>query len=274
MIEPPFILLEDPVAAKTRCFRDPIELLCAHSLSEVDEILARMAEARRAGFHLAGYISYEAGYAFEPRLGALSRPRRGPLLCFGVFGEPNVFDWGDVNDGGCISGLQPSWSALAYKQRFDQIIDYIRAGDVYQANVTFPLHGRWQGDPMSIYAALRRHQPAPSGGVVALGEEIILSFSPELFFETKGREIRVRPMKGTAPRGLNAKDDDRLARLLASSSKDRAENLMIVDLLRNDLSRVAELGSVTVTDLFTIEHYPTVLQMTSGVKAICAKVSG
>ncbi|HWG05392.1 MAG TPA: hypothetical protein VG271_10300, partial [Beijerinckiaceae bacterium] len=123
MTRPPFILLEDPTAAKTRHFRDPIELLCARSLGEVDAILIRMAQAQQAGFHLAGYLSYEAGYAFEPRLQALSRPSRNPLLCFGVFGEPTIFNWGDVSDGGCISGLQPSWNALAYKQRFDRIID-------------------------------------------------------------------------------------------------------------------------------------------------------
>ena len=240
----PLVLIEAAATARTLRFCNPVELLCAYALDEIDGVLARLAEAQHAGFHLAGYCAYEAGYGFEPRLRGLAPRPQGPLLCFGVFGEPDAFDWADVKEDGFLDRLEPSWSSQEYEQRFDRVIDYIRAGDAYQVNLTFPLRGRWRGDPISLYAALRRQQPAPFGAFVALGEEIILSFSPELFFEVAGREIRVRPMKGTAPRGRDPEEDDRLAHLLATNPKDRAENLMIVDLLRNDLKshRRARLG--------------------------------
>jgi para-aminobenzoate synthetase component 1 len=154
-----------------------------------------------------------------------------------------------------------------YERRFAACREYIYAGDVYQINLTFPLHGRHDGDPLALYQTLRRRQPPACGGVVALGEETVVSLSPELFFETDGRTIRTRPMKGTARRGVLPLEDMARAWELSQDEKNRAENLMIVDLLRNDLSRLSEVGSVTVTDLFTVETYPTLHQMTSGIEA-------
>ncbi len=263
---PPFALIETD-SGRTLCFSQPVSLLQAFTLDEVAGVLARLNEARQEGYHIAGYMAYEAGYAFEPRLEALAQSSIGPLLSFGIFDGYSVLDLHDREGAGSVLDLTPSWSSRDYQRRFERVIDYIRAGDVYQVNLTFPLHGRWRGDPVSLYAALRRHQPGRYGALVAFGGETILSLSPELFFETEGRNIRVRPMKGTAPRGRTPDEDEHLARWLSGSEKDRAENLMIVDLLRNDLGRIAEIDSVKVTDLFTVERYPTVLQMTSGIEA-------
>ena len=267
IIDAPFVLLEDPSGGPTLLYRAPVAVLTAASLAEVDAVLSEMCEAQRAGYHLAGFCAYEAGYAFEPRLARLAPATRGPLLCFGVFRAPEVIDVTGVSGSGHLTRPDPDWSRQDYLRRFERVIGYIRSGDVYQVNLTMPLRGRWQGDPVWLYAQLRRHQPAPFGGVVSLGDHVLVSLSPELFFETEGRRIRVRPMKGTAPRGRDPAEDDALAAALRASEKDRAENLMIVDLLRNDLSRSAEIGSVTVTDLFTVERYPTVFQMTSGIEA-------
>jgi len=267
MMADPFVLIEGPNPDDARLFRRPKAILRADRLHDVRETLALMEQAQQAGHHLAGYLAYEAGYAFEPGLRDIAPIPSSPLVCFGVFDEPERLDWGNVAAGGSLFDIEAEWSEHRYSRRFERALSYIGAGDIYQVNLTFPLKGRWDGDPLALYARLRRHQQAPFGALVALGETAILSFSPELFFERAGRAIRVRPMKGTAPRGTDLADDDRLASALAASEKNRAENLMIVDLLRNDLGRIAEQGSVKVTDLFTVERYPTVLQMTSGVEA-------
>lgn len=263
----PFVLLEDRQGGGTLCFARCHQILEAHSYDAVPETLAAMLEAQKAGYFLAGYAAYELGYMFEPRLVHLAPALGGPLLQFGVFDKPRRFDWGEARGSAGLTRFSPLWTFDAYSARFRQVIDYIRAGDVYQVNLTFPLTGAWSGDPIALFAALCARQPASYGGLVALGPEIILSLSPELFFERAGSLIRTRPMKGTAPRGITPEDDHRCAASLAASEKDRAENLMIVDLLRNDLSRVSEMGSVRVTDLFSIETYPTLFQMTSGVEA-------
>ncbi|CAH1689864.1 Para-aminobenzoate synthase, aminase component [Hyphomicrobiales bacterium] len=263
----PFVLLEDRHGGETLCFARCHQVLEAHSYDAVPATLAAMLEAQSAGYFLAGYAAYELGYMFEPRLAPLPSALSGPLLQFGVFDEPRRFDWGEVRGSADISSFSALWTFDAYAARFRQVIDYIRAGDVYQVNLTFPLIGAWSGDPIALFAALRSRQPAPYGGVVSLGSETILSLSPELFFEREGSLIRTRPMKGTAPRGMSPEDDHHFAASLVTSEKNRAENLMIVDLLRNDLGRVSEIGSVRVTDLFSVETYPTLFQMTSGVEA-------
>lgn len=263
----PFVLLEDRHGGETLCFDRCHQVIEAHSYDAVPGTLAAMLEAQSAGNFLAGYAAYELGYLFEPRLAPLAPALGGPLLQFGVFDKPRRFDWREVRGSAGITRFSPYWTFDAYAARFRQVIDYIRAGDAYQVNLTFPLIGAWSGDPSALFAALRARQPAPYGGLVALGAETILSLSPELFFERAGSLIHTRPMKGTAPRGASPEEDRRCAASLVASEKNRAENLMIVDLLRNDLGRVSELGSVRVTDLFSVEAYPTLFQMTSGVEA-------
>ncbi|HZZ60557.1 MAG TPA: aminodeoxychorismate synthase component I [Roseiarcus sp.] len=264
----PFVLLEANAPAATFLFDEPVEVVTAREQKEVGPALARLEAALSHGYHLAGYAGYELGYALEPRLARSGIPRAAtPLIRFGVFGPPAAL-------GGALGQAQPidiattpAWSLADYAQRFAACRDYIYAGDVYQINLTFPLRGRHDGDPLALYRALRRRQPPAYGGVVALGEETVVSLSPEIFFETDGRTIRARPMKGTARRGFLPLEDMARAWELGQDEKNRAENLMIVDLLRNDLSRLSEVGSVKVTDLYTVETYPTLHQMTSGVEA-------
>ena len=266
----PYVLFEDGRDhGRALLFDAPKEIIVARDASEVARAFARMEAASRAGLHLAGYASYELGYALEPKLAASPSPEsRTPLLLFGAFAAPRAVnqDFGAVLPESRIS-LQPAWTSEEYAQRFQKCRDYIFAGDVYQINLTFPLYGRFEGEPLALYRALRKRQPVAYGGVVALGGETIVSLSPEVFFDARDRQIRARPMKGTARRGFMPPEDMARAQYLVEDEKSRAENLMIVDLLRNDLSRLAEVGSVKVTDLFTVQTYPTLHQMTSGIEA-------
>jgi len=264
---PPYCLIEDRETGATQLFAAPRSLILAHSAAEVAPALAAIQAASEAGFHVAGAMAYECGYAFEPRLTRLLAARGEPLLQFGVFDAPRDFPPAEANPA-AVEDLAPLWNFEDYRRRFDICRDYILAGDVYQINLTFPFVGRASGNPLDLYRLLRRRQPVQLGGIVALGGDVILSLSPEKFFSTAGRRIATRPMKGTAPRGASVEEDVALARALAQSEKNRAENLMIVDLLRNDLSRLSELGSVVVSDLFTVESFPTLHQMTSGVEAL------
>ena len=266
----PYVLFEDGRDhGRALLFDAPKEIIVARDASEVARAFARMEAASRAGLHLAGYASYELGYALEPKLAASPSPKsRTPLLLFGAFAAPRAVnqDFGADLPESRIS-LQPAWTSEEYAQRFQKCRDYIFAGDVYQINLTFPLYGRFEGEPLALYRALRKRQPVAYGGVVALGGETIVSLSPEVFFEARDGHIRARPMKGTAQRGFMPPEDMARAKYLVEDEKSRAENLMIVDLLRNDLSRLAEVGSVKVTDLFTVQTYPTLHQMTSGIEA-------
>ncbi|HEX7743557.1 MAG TPA: aminodeoxychorismate synthase component I, partial [Sphingobium sp.] len=162
---------------------------------------------------------------------------------------------------------RPLIDEATYRAAFEQVQELIRAGDIYQVNLTFPCAARFSGDPLALYAAVRPRQRAGYGGVIRTGRHDILSFSPELFFTNVRGQLTARPMKGTARRAADPVRDAELARELEEDPKQRAENLMIVDLLRNDLSRVSLAGSVTVPDLFHVETYPTVHQMVSAIRA-------
>ena len=213
----------------------------------------------------------------ERRLAPLMPPvRAAPLLWFGIFDAPEVVEGEGVDaafdgwcDGRAYGGpLAHGWDAAAYRKSFDRVRDLIAAGDLYQANLSFRSRFAFLGDPLAFYRGLRAASAARYGAYIDDGERHILSLSPELFFElSPDGAIRARPMKGTAARGSNPAADDAARAQLAASPKDRAENLMIVDLLRNDLGRVAQIGSVEVGDLFAVETYPTLHQMVSSVTA-------
>ena len=268
MTHSPYVIIEDGRGRGTLSFHDPVDLFIADDPAGVRAAFAAMQQARASGLWLAGYASYELGYALEPKLRPLLPAKRaGPLFCFGAFRAPGGPDWTPHAGRAAEVTLKPEWSAADYARRFDRVIAYIHAGDVYQINLTFPMRGHFQGDPLAFYARLRARQPVALGGVFALGDDTIVCCSPELFFETEGRAARVRPMKGTERRGAGPHEDMWRARLLQTEEKNKAENLMIVDLLRNDLGRLAEIGSVKVTDLFTVAAYPTLHQMTSGIEA-------
>jgi len=165
-----------------------------------------------------------------------------------------------------VAGLEPAITWNEYERRFAQVQQFIRDGHTYQINLTFPLYLRWFGDPLALYRQLRARQRVSYGAFVELADRTIVSLSPELFLERRGDLIQTRPMKGTRPRVGNPQRDRQSAEQMRADPKSRAENLMIVDLLRNDLGRVCEIGSVRVRSLFDIETFDTVLQMTSTVQ--------
>lgn len=274
----PFLLFDDarPTgAAPARLYRDPVGTIVARRLEEVAPALDRLADAVRDGRHAAGYCAYEAGFALEPRLAPLAGTRADmPLLWFGLFDHVDlaapsaVPAWLPDPAGASVGALTPLVSRADYLAAFGQVQDLIRAGDIYQANLTFPCALSISGDPLALYAAIRGRQQAAHGGIMSTGEGMLLSFSPELFFTLNGAKLTARPMKGTATRRVDPAEDAATIAALAADPKQRAENLMIVDLLRNDLSRVSEPGSVAVPGLFRVETYPTVHQMVSDVEAV------
>ena len=285
--ESPFLLLDDARAkggasggAPAQLFECPVEVFTAYRAEHVETVLAAAQRAQHErGGTLAGYVAYEAGLALEPKLSGLADQNSGadgPLVWLGLFAQPEILAaddipaWLDERSGGeaaSLGPLVPQLSTGGYEQGFSALQDAIRAGDIYQVNYTYRLAGSYRGNPLALYAALRPAAKAGYGGVLFDGSHYLLSLSPELFVSLQESQARVKPMKGTRPRGRDAKEDASLAEDLASSEKDKAENLMIVDLMRNDLSRVSKAGSVKVDAPFAVETYPTVHQMVSTVSA-------
>lgn len=264
------VLIRDDAAGREMYFSRPRAVLSALDAETFDIMLERAELARREGFWLAGYMAYEAGYLLEPKLRPLlPEGRRGPLLCFGVFDPPEDRPIGaPVVGDGALSDVRPSWSSTDYRSRFERLHAHLRAGDCYQANLTFPIKARWSGKPAGLFDALGARQPVRYGALVELGWPVIVSRSPELFFQvSRDGWVETLPMKGTAPRGATPKEDAAQRTFLRNDPKNQAENRMIVDLLRNDISRISEVGSLEVPELFRVESYPTVHQMVSRVRA-------
>ena len=258
-------------------FSNPARVLRADAYAEVPALLAALDAALAEGAHVAGFLTYEAGYAFAPsRFGEPPRDEAVPLGWFGVFDAPRVVPEEAVT--AALPTVAPVVRAPTFglaeaehRAAVEAIRAHIRAGDVYQVNLTAPVRFGLDGEPLALFAALRRRQSVAYGSWLSLGDTTVASVSPELFFRVDadgpGRRITARPMKGTAPRGATPAHDDALADALRQRPKDRAENLMIVDLLRNDLARVSRTGSVRVPALFDAERYETVTQLTSTVTA-------
>lgn len=285
-----FVLLDDAreagVAADALFYSAPREVFVAYRADEVIPTLEAAEAARQKGGELAGMIAYEAGPALEDRLIALADSRTGaggPLVWLGLFDAPERIAAKDMpawlkaqaQGSARLGPLEPQLSPAGYEAAFGHLREAIHAGDIYQANLTYPLTGSYKGDPRALYAQLRGAAKAGYGGMIYDGSHWLLSFSPELFvaLDDEGH-AKAKPMKGTRPRGSDPEADAALAKELAGSVKDRAENLMIVDLIRNDLSRVAEAGSVAVDAPFAIESYPSVHQMVSSVRAKLAPDKG
>jgi para-aminobenzoate synthetase/4-amino-4-deoxychorismate lyase len=265
----PFVLFDDARPGGTaRLYRAPTRLIRADRVDEVAGALTALQAATAAGQSVAGYLTYEAGAALVP--GAPERRGDGPLLWFGVFDAAETVDLGDhLPDpaGAWVGSVAPDIAASDYATRCADILDLIAAGDIYQANLTFGATVPVVGDPLALYAAIRPRAAAGHGAVVWTGTDWLLSFSPELFFTVEGGRITARPMKGTATRDPDPARDRAAADALATDPKQRAENLMIVDLMRNDLSRVAKPGSVRVPERFVVETYPSIHQLISSVTA-------
>ena len=271
----PLVVLDDAKAQRLRIFDEPRAVVQAMTPAELMPAFADMQFALDAGHHLAGYFSYELGYLLENRLAPLlPAVRPVPLLWFGVFARPpRVLEGAETAafwaGGRAWAGtLTPEWDEQAYGERFARIVEWIASGDIFQVNLSLRARFPVIGSARALHRELRAHAGAEHGAFIHDGERQILSFSPELFFKvSRDGVILTRPMKGTAPRAQDPAADAALRAALAASPKDRAENLMIVDLLRNDLGRIAEIGSVAVPSLFDVETYPTVYQMVSSVSA-------
>ena len=276
---PPFVLLDDARPGRDRLirFRRPVGVVRALIPEEVPVALLELERARANGRHLAGYFSYELGLLLEPRLvPLLPAARSAPLLWFGMFEERDILEGEAATaalakrvSGRAYAGpLRHEWDGPAYGARFARVHDWIAGGDIYQANLSFRSRFAFAGDPMALYGDLRAQAGAAHCAFVDDGTRHILSLSPELFFDISADGVLMaKPMKGTAARGADPESDEAARRRLVNSAKDRAENLMIVDLLRNDLGRIAEIGSVAVKDLFAVETYPTLHTMISTVTA-------
>ena len=274
-----FVLLDNSSGthSPSLLFTDPLEIVRADTPGEVEAAIARIEAAVAEGLYAAGFFSYELGYAMEPKIAGLMPEKRDmPLLWFGLYEAPRrmtgpgVLEWLNETTRSAsheFSDVTLAWTREEYEQRFDKALEMIRAGDIYQLNLTFKARFKLSGSPLTFYRDLRAKQPVAYGAVVDTGEVTVLSASPELFIERDGRKIHTRPMKGTAARLGAIEADAQQRRVLASDDKQRAENLMIVDLMRNDLGRISEIGSVRVDDLFTVETFKTLHQMTSGVTA-------
>jgi len=247
-------------------FRQPECLHVARTPFELAAVLSSVDGAISRGVAVAGFISYEAASGLDPVL-ATHAPGSFPLAWFGEYPPPEVLQ--ALPEPSSIPGPQhwrASTSDANYAQAVARIKSYIMAGDTYQVNFTIRLYSDDRVDPYDLFCRLQSFQQSAHAAYVDVGDFVICSASPELFFELDGSRILARPMKGTAPRGMTVDDDDSRAEALRASPKDRAENVMIVDMIRNDLGRIAVPGSVRVTRLFDVERYPTVSQLTSTVE--------
>ena len=245
-------------------FTHPVKIITASSLDEVRPALAAVERAAARGFYAAGFVAYEAAPAFDRALKVRPGVPGLPLVWFGVFERASEEEAGGGGEFR-VSEWAPSIGRDAYVRSVEAVREAIARGDTYQVNYTLRLRASFGGDDFAFYERLRAAQRTRFGAYVNAGRFRVLSASPELFFRRRGRRVETRPMKGTAPRGRFKEEDETAAARLAASEKNRAENLMIVDLLRNDLGRVAETGTVSVEELFRVERYPTVFQMTSSV---------
>ncbi|WP_224704222.1 aminodeoxychorismate synthase component I [Devosia aquimaris] len=278
MFTPGSVLLQDSLqeGANNLLFTAPRRILEAHGAAGVRAALTELEAALAEGSWAAGYLAYEAGYVFEERLAPrLPEPGPLPLVWLGIYDAPQRLDADAVADllAASVTGparvhdIVPGLTPEAYGAIFEQVKAYIAAGDTYQVNLTLRAQFQLEGDPIALYRALLQRQQVAHGALIDTGRHHILSHSPELFVSSQAGRLDARPMKGTMARGQTAETDAANRATLAADPKNRAENLMIVDLLRNDLGRVAEMGSVEVTDLYTVETYQTLHTLTSGITA-------
>jgi para-aminobenzoate synthetase/4-amino-4-deoxychorismate lyase len=248
-------------------FGAPVHTLVAGTRDEVRDVVAAAGSARDEGFWVAGYVAYEAAPAFDEALVTLDPDPALPLAWFGVHEQPLQQTGWPATGEYRLGAWRSDTDERTYRACVAEIHDRIRHGDTYQTNYTLRLRNRIHGDHRGLYQDMVAAQWAGFGALLEIGSHAILSASPELFLFWDPGHIETRPMKGTVARGRWYEEDQRRRDVLLGSEKIRAENVMIVDLLRNDLGRVAEFGSVRVDELFTAEPYPTVWQLTSSVRA-------
>ena len=279
------VLLDDaldgsgsPGSGGALIFQNPIRIISCSSPDDVPQCLRDVDDQVAAGFYVAGFLSYESAYVYGGKhLAELSRKDWSaelghPVLWFGIYSGYSRISATQMD---ALSGETPSdllppalktrVDRISFAKEISKIHSLIREGDLYQLNYTFRLDGEWADHPAVLFGLIRMRQPVAYGAYINLGNVQILSASPEKFFSRDGRAITVRPMKGTAPRGNTREVDAMYSRWLECDQKNRAENLMILDLFRSDLSRICEPASVKSAPVCTVEKYETVFQMVSGV---------
>lgn len=271
--KPISLLVRDSRANQWLRFAEPLAILVAHQLSEVMPLLREVEQqTQQQNRWAAGFVSYEAAPAFDQAL-VVKPSAEFPLAWFGIYATPQVVP---PPSGGSPPAQSLDWTPsitpAEYEATIDRIKRYIQSGDTYQVNFTFRLHTPFLQESGPFFAQLIRAQDSACGFFLDTAEWSICSASPEIFFELRGQGLRCRPMKGTMPRGRWPEEDEALAEQLRQSEKNRAENLMIVDMMRNDMGRIAQIGSVQVESLFHLERYPTLWQMTSAIQ--CATRAG
>jgi len=244
---------------------ESVALLEARDIADVIPLFREVETASAAGLHAAGFVTYEAASAFDPS--CVTRPPAAglPVAWFLLF--RSVRPWKPGKGDTLPLPWRPATGGEGYRRAVAQVRGAIARGEIYQANLTIPLTAPFTGDPLTLFSTLVRRQPTPYGTFIDTGTHGVLSLSPELFFRRQGERVITRPMKGTRGRGRFPEEDSRMAADLATDPKERAENLMIVDLLRNDLAKIARQGSVRVDSLFDVERLPTLFQMTSTISA-------
>jgi para-aminobenzoate synthetase / 4-amino-4-deoxychorismate lyase len=262
-----FALLYCETEGRWQLFNSPHDIIEATSVEEVLPALRKVEAATTNGCYAAGFLAYEAAPAFDPALATHSQSPV-PLLWFGIYDDVD-FTWQPAQTG---QATDVTWTTSVPVDRYQNnvlsIKDEIQSGNTYQVNYSMRLSSDdYRENPFDAFVSRAQLHPAPYAAFINIGEHIIASHSPELFFRYKGRQVTCKPMKGTSPRGRSAEEDQTYRTALQNSVKDRAENLMIVDMIRNDLGRIAEPGSIKVAQPFAVETYQSLFQMTTTVTA-------
>jgi para-aminobenzoate synthetase/4-amino-4-deoxychorismate lyase len=264
------ILIHDQISGKWLRFSKPDQIITTKTISEIQEKLSQIEHFTQIeGYHAAGFISYEAARAFDHSF-KTHTSNLFPLLWFGLYKKPETvmsLDKLQPDNQKYLIDWQASLDRSEYDRALTQIHRYIEIGDTYQVNFTYRLFSDFNADPYSLFFQMIQAQKPRYGAYIDTNEFAVCCASPELFFQLNNNQIISRPMKGTAPRGRTLEEDEQIAQKLKGSAKNRAENLMVVDMIRNDLGKIADIGSVTVNELFTLERYPTLWQLVSSVHA-------
>ncbi|NLD99148.1 MAG: aminodeoxychorismate synthase component I, partial [Fibrobacter sp.] len=260
------VVLYQPDKKQWLSFEKPSEILSTLHPSDILPVLNEVEHRCRDGRYAAGFVSYEAATCFESAI-PVCENYKFPLLWFGIYDKPVIYSKPETSSINQPLTWNSSISETEYVLLINKIKDYIRHGDTYQVNFSFDLITGFNSDLFDFFNYLSDIHPSPYSAYINLDNFSIASFSPELFFSLKEGTITCRPMKGTIKRGKTCIEDTRNSQMLFNSAKNRAENIMIVDMIRNDLGRIAKTGTVRVEELFQIEKYKTIFQMTSTISA-------
>jgi len=266
----PICRFENRIKGTALALEEQVDYLAANTLEQVLPVLEKITDYQKRGFWAALLLNYELGYGLERALAVESKLHNNtPLLSATIFRHARkTVPWQPkTNERASILKIEPEITQERYHQDISRIKHLINQGEVYQVNYTFNMRVEINGQPQVLYSDIAHHHPSAYAAYIEEGARTVLCFSPELFMQRQGNTLTCRPMKGTAPRHFDPIQDHHLAQSLYHSEKNRAENLMIVDLMRNDLHRIAKPNSVQVPELFTLEAYPSVWTLTSTITA-------